>query len=926
MRNRIRCLEFLLPALGLFCADFGLAADAAAPETPEPSATAVQADAKPIRLKAVEVVSGEVFGVEGEASLRVMNSFLKKHPNVTLLPATGIQIPGRSFDTQPLMQIAGDVSPDVIYVNFRQSETYIRNKFLYPLDKLFEKSAGMELKDGHLLDTDAYYKEVCKAKNFETEVEERFPRIVWDVIRRECPYGTDCSYVKEWGETSADHHSHIWAVPSSQLVMALFYRKDLFSAAGLPDRVPETCDELMEWARKLTNPEENVFGLSLPVWDTGWSTLSFLYSYGGLVVDRDEQGQWRCVFDSPEAADAYTFVARLYGEPFTNEHGTFQTCVDTGQQNVPGRRNAMWFTYLNQRAFSQIDPNTVGFGPVPKGPTGMRGSEYNCQMLGLYAGNVDNNVPLREVAWDYAWFFGGHEANIIRAQTYVENGLGRFVNPRHLRAAGFVDEAENVPPGWESAQDEAMARGIPEPYGRNCQLVYTYLSRAIDQLRNDRDVLQDIRKGDYASAREKVAQILKDRVALADVKMLGYVPPEVMRFRRRVAAVVVVLIAVLFALVLRHVLRTFAAATAGAFRRKKQEETVGVAPGYGLARLLLLPALLTIAIWSYYPLARGTVMAFQDYNVRGFSEFTGLENFATVLFNPEFWHSIWISLKYTILSILFGFVAPIILALLLSEVPRGKILFRTIYYLPAVLSGVVVMFLWKGFYSPYGVINGLVNGVLHFLNSVFGTEFADLTMDWLATPETALFCCLLPTIWAGMGPGCLIYLAALKTVPDDLYEAADIEGAGVWCKVWHISLPSIRALIGINFIGAVIGAMKSGSEFMLAMTGGGPYRPYGATEVIGLHIFWEAFGYLRFGSATAMAWVLGSMLIGFTMLQLQRLSKLEFRTAARVLVFALLCTAALPSLRTSAAPPPSAPAGAPPAALVSVEGSMDAEG
>ena len=304
MRNRIRCLEFLLPALGLFCADFGLAADAAAPETPEPSATAVQADAKPIRLKAVEVVSGEVFGVEGEASLRVMNSFLKKHPNVTLLPATGIQIPGRSFDTQPLMQIAGDVSPDVIYVNFRQSETYIRNKFLYPLDKLFEKSAGMELKDGHLLDTDAYYKEVCKAKNFDTEVEERFPRIVWDVIRRECPYGTDCSYVKEWGETPAEKHYHIWAVPSSQLVMALFYRKDIFSAAGLPDRVPETCDELMEWARKLTNPEENVFGLSLPVWDTGWTTLSFLYSYGGLVVDRDEQGQWRCVFDSPEAADA----------------------------------------------------------------------------------------------------------------------------------------------------------------------------------------------------------------------------------------------------------------------------------------------------------------------------------------------------------------------------------------------------------------------------------------------------------------------------------------------------------------------------------------------------------------------------------------------------------------------------------------------
>ena len=76
--------------------------------------------------------------------------------------------------------------------------------------------------------------------------------------------------------------------------------------------------------------------------------------------------------------------------------------------------------------------------------------------------------------------------------------------------------------------------------------------------------------------------------------------------------------------------------------------------------------------------------------------------------------------------------------------------------------------------------------------------------------------------------------------------------------------------------------MKSGSEFILAMTGGGPYTPFGQTEVVGLHIFWEAFGYLRFGAATAMAWILGSLLIGFTVLQLQSLSRMEFKTASGV--------------------------------------------
>ena len=85
----------------------------------------------------------------------------------------------------------------------------------------------------------------------------------------------------------------------------------------------------------------------------------------------------------------------------------------------------------------------------------------------------------------------------------------------------------------------------------------------------------------------------------------------------------------------------------------------------------------------------------------------------------------------------------------------------------------------------------------------------------------------------------------------------------------------------INFIGVIIATIKGGGEFILAMTGGGPYTPYGETEVVGLHIFWQAFGFLRFGADTvAMGWVLGSFLIGFTVLQLQRLSRMEFRTAS----------------------------------------------
>jgi ABC-type sugar transport system permease subunit len=289
-----------------------------------------------------------------------------------------------------------------------------------------------------------------------------------------------------------------------------------------------------------------------------------------------------------------------------------------------------------------------------------------------------------------------------------------------------------------------------------------------------------------------------------------------------------------------------------------------------------------IGIWMYWPMLRGTIIAFQDYNVMGASRFVGSGNFAAVLFNEEFWYSLRVSLFYATLFLIFGFWAPIALALLLQEVPRGKVLFRTIYYLPAVISATVAIFLWKSFYSPDGLFNKIANSFVWLANLMPGVQLETVSQNWLQNPRTALLCTLLPTVWAGLGPGCLIYLAALKTVPEELYEAADIDGAAIHRKIFSVALPSIRALVMINFIGAMIGAVRGAGPYVLAMTGGGPFGERGgATEVIGLKIFYTTFGYLQFGVGAAMAWVLGSMLIGFTVIQLQRLSRIEFRTAER---------------------------------------------
>lgn len=697
----------------------------------------------------------------------------------------------------------------------------------------------------------------------------------WEVIRRACPYGLGCPYVKDWKQTPAPDHFHVWCLPQNQLVVSLFYRKDLFAEAGLPERVPGTMEEFLECARRIHNPKENVYGVNIPLGETAHSTLSFFYSCGARAVEQDRQGNWRCVFNSPEAVEAYYYVARLFLEPFENQFGKFEGVVNLGEQNS-AIRYAMYFSYLDQKAFQNIDPNVAGFGPVPKGASGIRGSEFNAMMTGIYAG-FDRDIAVRNAAWDWMMFVGGSTAKLIRAKVYVENGLGEFVQPGLLEEAGYPELIEKVPEGWVEASQEALVSGVPEPYGRNCQMVYHYMSQAIDQIRTDGEVKRCLIAGDGAGARKRIREILDVRVEIANQKMLNILPEDIRKFRIRTAAAAALLIFTVFVLLLLKVLKTFSESMVRSDADRARGDWQ-----FGrnkIAYLILVPALLSIAVWSYWPLMRGTAMAFQDYNVRGFSTWVGFENFATVLFSGEFWYAMRVSLEYTALFMSFGFIAPIILAFLLAEVPRGKILFRTIYYLPHMISGVIVIFLWKGFYGQHGMINQVLNCGAAIVNFIFGTHLAEFNTEWLNSPSLALFFCLLPTIWAGMGGGCLLYLAALKGIPDDLYEAADIDGAGSLQKALLIAIPSIRSLIAINFIGAAIGCMHSGSQFILAMTGGGPYTPHGETEVIGLHIFWEAFGFLRFGVATAMAWVLGAMLIGFTVYNLQRLSKMEFKAA-----------------------------------------------
>ncbi|MDR2673444.1 MAG: sugar ABC transporter permease [Opitutaceae bacterium] len=208
---------------------------------------------------------------------------------------------------------------------------------------------------------------------------------------------------------------------------------------------------------------------------------------------------------------------------------------------------------------------------------------------------------------------------------------------------------------------------------------------------------------------------------------------------------------------------------------------------------------------------------------------------------------------------------------MLSEVPRGKILYRTLFFLPQVTSGLIIALLWKLMYDPRP--NGVFNQIVTILNYLPGVEIG--AQSWLQDPKMAMLCVVLPAAWAGAGIHSLIYLAALKSVPEDTYEACEMDGGGIWTKLRRITLPVLLPLIIINFVGTFIATFQNmGNIFLL--TFGGPGE---STMVAGMKIWIEAYNNLRFSIATSMAWVVGACLIGFTFLQIQFLKRVEFRRA-----------------------------------------------
>ena len=270
--------------------------------------------------------------------------------------------------------------------------------------------------------------------------------------------------------------------------------------------------------------------------------------------------------------------------------------------------------------------------------------------------------------------------------------------------------------------------------------------------------------------------------------------------------------------------------------------------------LFLLPALLVFALFVWYPLILGFLMSFQSVDMINPAIWVGLANFRAVFADRLFaigWRN---TLEYTGYALIFGYVAPIILALFVNEMRHGKSYFRLAYYLPVMMSPIVSAFLWRWIYNPD---SGLLNTLLHLIHLPGAL--------WLETPATALPALVVVITWGNAGATMLIYLAALQGVPASSYEAAEIDGASLWRRLWHVTLPAIRPIMLLMLILQVIATMQIFTE-PFSITGGGPQN---STITIVELIYNYAFVNDDFGGASAIGVMLFLALAVFALIYMR---------------------------------------------------------
>lgn len=625
-----------------------------------------------------------------------------------------------------------------------------------------------------------------------------------------------------------------YALPWNLIPFILFYNKTLFERYNVP--FPDetwTWDDYESAAKKLTKDVDgdgfpDIFGANFAQWQDGY--YNWFYQNGGSVIGPDGKS---ITFNTPEIVEAIRFIHKLsrVDNVMANQKNQPKnvggSLFAANRQAMIGPTGSFYIPQFRGEDYRQLDWDIA---PLPMGRTGKRAAVAATSGWGV---TVQSKHP--EEAFRLVKYLCGPEGQAALAESALFVPARRSVatNMDLMNPTGKPEHMRSVIHAVEN--DYAF---VPPYTGRKWGEFQQYLNEKLNDF-----VFGVPDEGDTPETVAKAIQARGDQL-LAEERLQRAGTPLPVGTLKTIGTVLALLVLALWANRVRL--------EAKRSRHRAREQWIGYAA--------IAPWLVGFLVFAAGPILFSVLLSLCRWNnlaPPAQARFIGLDNYQYLMSGSDeyFVKSLWVTAKYTFWAVPLGLVAGLILALFMNSKIRGINVYRTVYYLPAVLPGIATTMLWFLMFKQNGILNYLLGGWT-------GIDYHTMP-DWLGDPVWTIPAILVMGLW-GVGGGMMIYLAGLQNIPTELYNAAEVDGAGIWSKFRHVTLPMLSPVLFFNLVMGIIGTFQVfGSAFVLFGTGGGPKQ---SALFYGLYLYRKAFELFDIGMGAALAWILFVIILAFTML------------------------------------------------------------
>ncbi|MDR3691821.1 MAG: extracellular solute-binding protein [Fimbriimonas sp.] len=750
---------------------------------------------------------------DGDISLKViqgvLDRFERENPDikVKLEPIPDYNV----YHQKMLTLYAANVPPDVAMMDPGHFQALAAKNALLPLNPFFDKTPGFDLKD--------YYRPIVDAHSYKGQL--------YVLPRDIAPIGL------------------------------VYYNKRAFREAGIPypDGTwtwdykvrPELKEKDFVWVCQQLTKKDSAGKVVRWAFSSDYPELlarTFTYSSGGGYAN-DSEHPTQVTNAQPKTVRAYQYASdfmNLY-HYMPNSTETSGVLMATAQQLFSSGKIAMYQNgiWVVPQMRKDLVPGKEGFFDwdvtlFPAFSDGTRAAPTGGSGYCIFRG-----TPHPDEAWRLTRYMAGPVAMEAMARAGIaQPAIKRIALTPGIWAHGPTTPKEQEYPANIVVTDTAVPFVRFEPSAYYWPSVSDRLSAGLDLVWSGQKQAEPVLKEAQKNGQARLDALLKDEElspfnwtfgVLAGLAVIGlilgwtYWPERGIKYSIR-------------------------------------ERTENIA-----AYKFLLPWIIGIAVFTLGPMILSLLMSFADWDIITPAKWRGLENYTEAgAVDPLFWKSMMVTLIYTAFSVPLGVMVALLLALLLNQKVRGIPLFRAVYYVPSLASLVASSLIWRKIFNPE---NGLLNAVIYGSHgSWLGTKLSEIAgtpdkrLDWLGSEKFALPGLIIMSMWFA-GGGMIIMIAGLQNIPQHYYEAATLDGAGVWGKFRAITIPLLTPTLFFSLVTGFIGSFQVFTQAVV-MTSGGPND---STRFYMYKLYQNAFEQLRMGYASAGAWILFAIIMVVTLVQ-----------------------------------------------------------